>query len=89
MDSRNYDSKSLREVDSYRLSWLIRLPLQLCLDVFRATWGSFRSAIPELIPLAVFVTSIPILLFFSCSAGWFVWRSIAVGWETDLYLQYG
>lgn len=89
MDARRLDKKPVRDGLAYKLSWFLRLPLQLCLDLFRATWGSFRSYVPDLIPLVVFVVSIPVLLFFSFSAGWFVWRSIAVGWETDLYLQYG
>ena len=89
MDGKQDDHRPARQVNDYRLSWLIRLPLQLCLDFLNATWDSIRSFIPELIPFAVFVTSIPILLFFSLSAGWYVWRSAAVGWETNVYLQYG
>ncbi|KAK7694793.1 hypothetical protein QCA50_001981 [Cerrena zonata] len=44
---------------------------------------------PHLIPLVVFALAIPVVIALSLSAGWFVWRSIAVGWELPLYLQYG
>ncbi|PCH33752.1 hypothetical protein WOLCODRAFT_94101 [Wolfiporia cocos MD-104 SS10] len=52
----------------------------------------FRFAIPytpNLIPLAVFLLSLPVIAFMSISAGWLVWRSVAVAWEAELYLQYG
>ncbi|KZT72782.1 hypothetical protein DAEQUDRAFT_663249 [Daedalea quercina L-15889] len=52
----------------------------------------FRVVSPyttNLIPLVVFLLSIPVIAFLSASAGYLVWRSVAVGWETDVVLQYG
>ena len=52
----------------------------------------FRIVSPyttNLIPLVVFLLSIPVIAFLSASAGYLVWKSIAVGWETDVILQYG
>ncbi|PSS37586.1 hypothetical protein PHLCEN_2v602 [Hermanssonia centrifuga] len=69
--------------------WVVRYPLAGFTNLFALGLKLFRPVAPQLVPLAVFVLTIPILVFFSISAGWFVWRSIAVGWETSLYLQYG
>lgn len=74
------------DAPSHSLLWL---PVQLVLDVIHAAWRSFRPYLPQLVPLIVFLITIPILAASSVSAGWFVWRSIAVGWEASLYLQYG
>ncbi|EPT03900.1 hypothetical protein FOMPIDRAFT_127752 [Fomitopsis schrenkii] len=52
----------------------------------------FRIVSPyttNLIPLVVFLLSIPVIAFLSASAGYLVWKSIAVGWEIDVVLQYG
>ncbi len=74
------------DAPSHSLLWL---PVQLVLDLIHAAWRSFRPYLPQLVPLIVFLITIPILAASSVSAGWFVWRSIAVGWEASLYLQYG
>lgn len=69
--------------------WVVRYSLQLGFDLFKGAFQFVRPYAPQLLPLAVFVLTIPALLFFSFSSGWFVWRSIAVGWEVPLDLQYG
>lgn len=69
--------------------WVVRYSLQIGLDLLKGSFQLIRPYSPQLIPLAVFILTIPALLFFSLSSGWFVWRSIAVGWEVPLYLQYG
>lgn len=69
--------------------WVVRYPLQLCTNLLLSGFRLLRPYTPQLIPLAVFLLTIPVLLFLSLSAGFFVWRSIAVGWEVPLYLQYG
>ncbi|EIM92147.1 uncharacterized protein STEHIDRAFT_47497 [Stereum hirsutum FP-91666 SS1] len=48
-----------------------------------------RPIAPVIIPVAICTIAIPILLLFSLSSGFYVWRSVAVGWEAPLYLQYG
>lgn len=68
---------------------VIRVPLKLCVNWLSSGLRFVRPYAPQLVPLAVFVCAIPALLFFSISSGWFVWRSMAVGWEVPLYLQYG
>jgi hypothetical protein len=68
---------------------LINAPFNLLTYPLRSLWHSTRPYLPQLVPLAVFLISIPLLLFFSVSAGWFVWKSIAVGWEVNVDLQYG
>nr|GAT44068.1 predicted protein [Mycena chlorophos] len=42
-----------------------------------------------ILPLFVFLSLVPGILFFSASAGWIVWRNAAVSWRVPLYLQYG
>ncbi|GJE87632.1 Seipin domain-containing protein [Phanerochaete sordida] len=69
--------------------FVLRVPLKLCAGFLSSGFRFIRPYAPQLVPLAVFVCAIPALLFFSFSSGWFVWRSIAVGWEVPLYLQYG
>ncbi|KAH9937060.1 uncharacterized protein B0H18DRAFT_1081349 [Fomitopsis serialis] len=52
----------------------------------------FRIVSPyttNLIPLVVFLLSIPVVALLSASAGYLVWKSVAVGWEADVVLQYG
>lgn len=99
MDSRtrhNDDKTFLREeivrdVDGIaQTAWpSLRYPLKLIFHIFSAAFRLVKPFAPQLIPLVVFLLTIPIIVFLSLSSGWFVWRSIAVGWETDLNLQYG
>ncbi|KAI0697121.1 putative adipose-regulatory protein-domain-containing protein [Cytidiella melzeri] len=88
MNTGRVEDKHRLGNESFVYSW-IYFPVQVLSDLLHATWSSFRAYLPQLVPLVVFIVSIPVLLFFSVSAGWFVWRSIAVGWEACLYLQYG
>ncbi|KIK70837.1 hypothetical protein GYMLUDRAFT_296633 [Collybiopsis luxurians FD-317 M1] len=48
-----------------------------------------RPYSPNLASLFVFLLLIPFIAFLSLSAGFIVWRNIAVGWHIPLYLQYG
>jgi hypothetical protein len=49
----------------------------------------FRPVAPQLIPLFVCLALIPVIILFSLFSGWYVWKNVAVGWESPLYLQYG
>lgn len=69
--------------------WPLRRPITLLLDLIAAGLRLLRPFAPQLVPLVVFLLTIPVILFLSLSAGWFVWRSVAVGWESDVHLQYG
>lgn len=64
-------------------------PIRLFLSALSIGLATFRPFAPQLIPLAVFAVLIPLVVFLSLSAGWVVWRNVAVGWEAPLYLQYG
>ncbi|KAJ7099608.1 putative adipose-regulatory protein-domain-containing protein [Mycena crocata] len=61
--------------------------------LFSATLSAFfsvlRPALPHILPLLVFLSFVPLILFSSASAGWLVWRNVAVGWQAPLHLQYG
>ena len=98
MDSRTLQSDSKEHVrddlrhDIDAVASEIPLPFRLPVLLFNMIASAFRFIkpfAPQLIPLTVFALSIPVVIFFSLSAGWFVWRSIAVGWETEVFLQYG
>ncbi|KAI0756594.1 hypothetical protein C8Q80DRAFT_1129486 [Daedaleopsis nitida] len=64
-------------------------PVRLFVDLLWAALRLFRPLAPHLVPLAVFSVTLPLIVLLSISSGWFVWKSIAVGWETELFLQYG
>lgn len=68
--------------------WPFR-PMQLGLDLVWAVLRLFQPLAPHLIPLAVFSATLPLILFLSFGSGYLVWKSVAVSWETDIYLQYG
>lgn len=48
-----------------------------------------RPFAPQLVSLLVFLALIPVVVSISLFSGWYVWRNVAVGWKTDIYLQYG
>ncbi|KAJ7630793.1 hypothetical protein FB45DRAFT_1058735 [Roridomyces roridus] len=58
-------------------------------DASSRLWLVLRPAIPYILPLLVSLSFVPLILFLSASAGWFVWRNAAVGWQAPIYLQYG
>ncbi|KAG0693318.1 putative adipose-regulatory protein-domain-containing protein [Suillus ampliporus] len=80
------DSKPLSyEEQREEFTWLenavsnaIRFPVNL-----------FRPVAPQLIPLFVCLALIPVIILFSLFSGWYVWKNVAVGWESPLFLQYG
>ncbi|KAF9462083.1 hypothetical protein BDZ94DRAFT_1131692, partial [Collybia nuda] len=48
-----------------------------------------RPFAPQLIPIIFCFLLIPLSLLLSGTAGFLVWRNIAAGWETPIYLQFG
>ncbi|KAL4070817.1 putative adipose-regulatory protein-domain-containing protein [Scleroderma citrinum] len=48
-----------------------------------------RPVAPQLVPLFVLLALIPVIVSFSLFSGWYVWKNVAVGWQTEIYLQYG
>ncbi len=75
-------TRELGEKAKTEVSWLNQ-------GVVASVLSLLRPYAPQMVPFMAFAVMIPALVFFSLSAGWIVWRSIAVGWETTLYLQYG
>lgn len=71
------------------LSSVAYAPIQLSLSLVSRFFSALRPWAPQIIPLLVCTLFIPFLVFLSASAGWIVWRSVAVAWEAPLYLQYG
>ncbi|KAG1716006.1 hypothetical protein ID866_1171 [Astraeus odoratus] len=56
---------------------------------FRLLIRLLRPLAPQLVPLFVLLALIPVIVFLSLFSGWYVWNNVAVGWETQIYLQYG
>jgi hypothetical protein len=88
------DEKALVQRDpNVGLSGLVRsialVPAQISLYVVAKGSDVLQAIAPKIIPLVVFLSFIPALFFISLSAGWFVWKNVAVGWEATMYLQYG
>jgi hypothetical protein len=67
----------------------LQLPARLFFSALSAFLAFLRPTFPHILPLLVCLSLVPLLLFLSASAGWIVWRNVAVGWQTPLYLQYG
>jgi len=64
-------------------------PIKLLGDIMAAIFHFVSPYTPNLIPLAVFLLALPVIAFLSISAGWLVWRSVAIAWEAELPLQFG
>ncbi|EMD42159.1 hypothetical protein CERSUDRAFT_110697 [Gelatoporia subvermispora B] len=78
-----------RDITQNAYFWPVHYPLRKLADLVAACVRLFRPVGPQLVPLVVFLAAIPVIVFLSFTAGWIVWRSIAVGWETEVFLQYG
>ncbi|KAM5531877.1 hypothetical protein V8D89_014431 [Ganoderma adspersum] len=83
---RKQVAEDTRGIFSYL--WPIH-PIQLFVDLLWAIARLFSPLAPHLVPLAVFSVTLPLIILLSIGSGYFVWKSIAVSWETDLFLQYG
>ncbi|CDO73203.1 hypothetical protein BN946_scf185007.g258 [Trametes cinnabarina] len=64
-------------------------PIRLGIDLLLAALRLIQPLAPQLVPLLVFSISLPVILFLSVGSGYWVWKSVAVGWETEIFLQYG
>ncbi|KAJ7275185.1 hypothetical protein B0H12DRAFT_1086139 [Mycena haematopus] len=68
---------------------LLQLPARLFFSALSTFIAFLHPYFPRVLPLLVCLSFVPLLLLLSASAGWIVWRNVAVGWQTPLYLQYG
>ena len=68
---------------------VVQLPMTLASSLVSTGLETLRPFSPQLIPLLICTLLIPIVVFFSLISGLLVWKSLAVGWEVPLYLQYG
>ena len=71
------------------ISRAIWFPFTLALRALTPFARSIRPWIPQLIPLLVGFSIIPLLALLSAGAGFYVWKTAAVSWEAPLFLQYG
>lgn len=70
-------------------SRVIWFPFALILRALAPLARSIRPWLPQFIPLLVGISIIPLLALLSSGAGFYVWKTAAVSWETPLFLQYG
>ena len=71
------------------ISKAIWLPFTLALRILAPFARSVRPWAPQFIPLLVGFSILPLLGLLSAGAGFYVWKTAAVSWETPLFLQYG
>jgi hypothetical protein len=50
---------------------------------------TFKSLAPHIFSILAFCFLVPVIIAISIFSGYLVWRNVAVGWESPLYLQYG
>ncbi|TFK36853.1 hypothetical protein BDQ12DRAFT_736595 [Crucibulum laeve] len=71
------------------ISYIVNAPFRIVQAVLSNGISTLRPYAPQIIPLAVCVLFIPLVISFSLLAGWSVWKSLSVGWDSPLYFQYG
>jgi hypothetical protein len=89
---RHAQSKAQRRqsrTNSKLFSYIADFPLRFMRSLGAQALALLRPTAPQLIPAFIFLFFVPLAVFFSLSAGWIVWRSVAVGWDSSIYLQYG
>lgn len=89
MDDKTAVRQYTEEQEPSDVPAIIATPLRLSGDLLAKGSGYMKFMAPQLITLAVCLFLIPLVIFLSAFAGWFVWKHVAVGWETPVYLQYG
>jgi hypothetical protein len=68
---------------------ILAAPLRLSSALVSKGTKYIKPIAPQLITFSVCLLLVPLIVFLSIFAGWFVWKNVAVGWETPAYLQYG
>jgi hypothetical protein len=68
---------------------VVYLPVRISLAILSKCLYLLRPISPQLVPLVICLLLIPLLVMVSISAGWMVYKTVAVGWQVDVYLQYG
>lgn len=79
------DQDSLSQV----LSNLLSSTLRFLLAVASSTLSFLRPFAPQIIPVLICVFIIPLVVLLSLSAGFLVWKNVAVAWESPIHLQFG
>lgn len=89
------DEKTLTNVNTAErpppglIARAIWFPFSLALRVLAPFARFLQPWAPQIIPLLVGLSIIPLLGLLSAGAGFYVWKTAAVSWETPLFLQYG
>lgn len=75
--------------EQYNSPDILATPLRLSGVLFSRGSQHVKHVAPQLITFLVCLLLVPLVIFLSVFAGWFVWKNVAVGWEAPVYLQYG
>lgn len=84
-DSEIHTDSSISQL----ISNVVHAPLHLLLSFSSNTVATLRPYAPQIIPVLICILSIPLVILLSVSAGFVVWRSVAVDWEVPIHLQFG
>jgi hypothetical protein len=71
------------------ISRVLHLPFRLLLSFSSTSVATLRPYAPQIVPLLICVLFIPLVFLLSVFAGFVVWKSVAVDWETPIHLQFG
>ena len=89
VDEKQRSQRYINEDQTSNMPAILAVPLELSGAMLSKGSGYLKLVAPQLISLSVCLMLVPLVFFLSVFAGWFVWKNIAVGWETPVYLQYG
>jgi hypothetical protein len=84
---RHVHQGDVREPDN--VSTILLAPLRFFESLFSQTLEFMKSITNQLVTLIVCLILVPLVILLSVFAGWFVWKTVAVGWDIPVYLQYG
>lgn len=71
------------------LSNILAAPARLLVVVVSSGSSFLRPFAPQLIPVLICLFLVPLAILLSLTAGFIVWKNVAVGWESPLHLQFG
>lgn len=87
--NRNPNNVLLDEDHPTHFSGIFYAPARLVISIFSSVFTVLRPFAPQLIPIIFCFLFIPVSMILSGAAGFVVWRNVAVGWESPIYLQFG
>lgn len=85
MDDPKSPGQQATDIINDYANYVVLTPVRLSLGLVK----KIQPYAPQLAAVAIVILFVPVLITLSSYAGYFVWKSVAVGWDVPLYLQYG